>query len=562
MTRLIGPDEASRLVYRTDGTARAQGLVATVYADSGGSQLADILTLADAAITGSQVSVDAHSMIPLFKFPDGADTVYVSVNGGPVTAAYARTDDRLDALAAAQVTAAAQTMPRSVGARVADLPGTYTVWHRGARLLWPENTTQGFDNAVDAGAKVIKFDVYPMADGGLAVIHDATLDRTTTTTGNVSAQTLATLRTAAVDAGSWFAPVWPSDLRVPTLGDMLRRYGGRVVMFIDPKTTAVTQPILDLVAKFRLQDSVILQSADTTLSDLPKATAAGVKAMFYWNGAPITSPTPAAAIAAGATILGIGKTYSDANIATVVAAGQSAGVVVQGFTVARRWEQARFASLGITSCHSDIPPYTDGATATRTTDNFATGTPDGVIPSDAYVSESFPTYTGSPRRLAFPLTSGGTFALLGYLSPLGASYTISGTVTPDVLDADTSRWVAIALATDDRTFNGQATIFGYNCLIRETGAFQIFRQDPGATANGVTAVGSSNALTPSGTAAAMVAGTPIAWSIQVTPTQLIFTVAGQVITVSDSTYRPLTSVHVGKTGSSTLSASYSGISVA
>ncbi|WP_250029798.1 glycosyl hydrolase family 28-related protein [Paractinoplanes maris] len=100
MARLIGPDESERSVYRTDGTARAQGMYGVVYADPGGTQLADILALNGAAIANSRLTVDDYSKLPLFQFPDGADTVYVRVNGGPLVPLTAGTDNRLDALAA------------------------------------------------------------------------------------------------------------------------------------------------------------------------------------------------------------------------------------------------------------------------------------------------------------------------------------------------------------------------------------------------------------------------------------------------------------------------------
>jgi peptidoglycan/xylan/chitin deacetylase (PgdA/CDA1 family) len=113
VARLIGPDESGRLVYRSDGTARSQGLVATVYSDAGGTVLANILTEAGAAISGSALTIDAYSKIPLFQFPDGVDTVYVTVAGGPLVPLYARTDDRLDALATA-VTAAQATATAAI----------------------------------------------------------------------------------------------------------------------------------------------------------------------------------------------------------------------------------------------------------------------------------------------------------------------------------------------------------------------------------------------------------------------------------------------------------------
>lgn len=106
MTRLIGPDEASRTVFLTAGSnkgkAAAQGMAVPLYADSTLSTPADVRSTTDAVIAGTPptVTVDAYSQIPLFKFPDGADTVYTSINGGPPVALYARTDDRLDTLAA------------------------------------------------------------------------------------------------------------------------------------------------------------------------------------------------------------------------------------------------------------------------------------------------------------------------------------------------------------------------------------------------------------------------------------------------------------------------------
>lgn len=104
MTRLIGPDESVRVVYLTvgarKGAAAAQGLPAVIYADAQLSTLADIRTTLDQAISGSTVLIDAYSKIPLFLFPDGVDTVYTSIAGGPATPLYARVDDRLDTVTA------------------------------------------------------------------------------------------------------------------------------------------------------------------------------------------------------------------------------------------------------------------------------------------------------------------------------------------------------------------------------------------------------------------------------------------------------------------------------
>lgn len=107
MARLVGPDDASRLAYRIRAVDRvlqdAAGLTATVYTSQAATTLANILTVGGSAIANSQLTVGADSLIPLFQFPDGVDTVYVKVGTGAAYPLYARTDDRLDALGGGSV---------------------------------------------------------------------------------------------------------------------------------------------------------------------------------------------------------------------------------------------------------------------------------------------------------------------------------------------------------------------------------------------------------------------------------------------------------------------------
>ncbi|MBC7751260.1 MAG: glycerophosphodiester phosphodiesterase, partial [Candidatus Saccharibacteria bacterium] len=52
------------------------------------------------------------------------------------------------------------------------------IGHRGARGEAPENTLGGFQHIIDLGLKSVEFDVRLLADGKLAVLHDASLQRT------------------------------------------------------------------------------------------------------------------------------------------------------------------------------------------------------------------------------------------------------------------------------------------------------------------------------------------------------------------------------------------------
>lgn len=86
--------------------------------------------------------------------------------------------------------------------------------HRGAGKLAPENTLAAFRHGASYGYRMFEFDVKLSADGEPVLMHDATLDRTTTGSGRVDAMTLGEL--AALDAGGWHSPAYAGE-PVPTL---------------------------------------------------------------------------------------------------------------------------------------------------------------------------------------------------------------------------------------------------------------------------------------------------------------------------------------------------------
>jgi glycerophosphoryl diester phosphodiesterase len=90
--------------------------------------------------------------------------------------------------------------------------------HRGDRATAPENTVPAFEAAVVSGSGFVEVDVQLTADGFPVIIHDRTVDRTTTGSGAVADLTLAQIR--ALDAGSWFAPAF-AGVQVPLWAEFL-----------------------------------------------------------------------------------------------------------------------------------------------------------------------------------------------------------------------------------------------------------------------------------------------------------------------------------------------------
>jgi len=92
-------------------------------------------------------------------------------------------------------------------------PYPRVVGHRGGGTLAPENTLAGIRKAATMGFGGVEFDVMLSADKVPLLIHDETLDRTTSGRGSVTATRYA--RLASLDAGAWFSPEYRGE-RVPS----------------------------------------------------------------------------------------------------------------------------------------------------------------------------------------------------------------------------------------------------------------------------------------------------------------------------------------------------------
>ena len=133
----------------------------------------------------------------------------------------------LAALAALGYLVAATRRRQESRAAAGDWPVNFA--HRGDSTRAPENTLEAFRKAVEAGAGGLELDVRLTRDGHVVVIHDATLDRTTSGSGAVRAATLKEIK--GLDAGHGFSqdggmtyPYRGLGLEVPTLAEVLEEF--------------------------------------------------------------------------------------------------------------------------------------------------------------------------------------------------------------------------------------------------------------------------------------------------------------------------------------------------
>lgn len=88
-------------------------------------------------------------------------------------------------------------------------PYPYWIAHRGGGTLAPENTLAAFRVGADRGYAAYECDLKLSADGVPYLMHDATLDRTTSGRGPAAGQPWATL--SRLDAGGWHAAAWAGE---------------------------------------------------------------------------------------------------------------------------------------------------------------------------------------------------------------------------------------------------------------------------------------------------------------------------------------------------------------
>jgi glycerophosphoryl diester phosphodiesterase len=135
--------------------------------------------------------------------------------------------------------------PTTATTTPAEPDGPIVIAHRGASAYAPEHTFAAYDLALEQGADYLEQDLQVTADGALVALHDDTLDRTArgpaeSCTGTVATKTLAQLRECEV--GSWFNDAYPDladpafrDLRIPTMDEIVERYGGGTRYYIEIK---------------------------------------------------------------------------------------------------------------------------------------------------------------------------------------------------------------------------------------------------------------------------------------------------------------------------------------
>lgn len=134
-----------------------------------------------------------------------------------------------------------------------DNPRCFVVAHRGDWRDFPENSIRGFESCIEMGIEMAELDVQRTKDGELIIMHDTTVDRTTTGHGLVADLTLAEIRALYLRNGYNHE----TQFTVPTLRELLLATKGRILLNLDKSYPFFRQAVALLEETDTLEDALM-----------------------------------------------------------------------------------------------------------------------------------------------------------------------------------------------------------------------------------------------------------------------------------------------------------------
>jgi glycerophosphoryl diester phosphodiesterase len=237
-------------------------------------------------------------------------------------------------------------------------PAALLAAHRGGAGLWPENSLLAFRSALALGVDFLELDVHLTRDDRLVVIHDPTLERTTTGIGAVRGATLEELRAHRLRDGG--------AERIPTLEEVLDLvHPTETGLLLEIKTAPRREPypgiedrVLRLLRARGLVPRTVVMSFEPSIVrrvrelDPTIRTSLVVSARRLGREGAVPAAAVAWAVDAGATDIGIQHTLITPAL---VAAARARGLRIGAWTVNDEAAMRRMIDFGVDVLITDWP---------------------------------------------------------------------------------------------------------------------------------------------------------------------------------------------------------------
>jgi glycerophosphoryl diester phosphodiesterase len=234
------------------------------------------------------------------------------------------------------------------------------VGHRGARNLWPENSLSGFRRLLALDVDSVEFDVHETRDRQFVVIHDPTLERTTTGGGPVRDRTVAELKALRLKdrAGA------VTEETVPTLDEVVAVAAqGKRRMLLEIKVDAararypgIEEKVLALLDRHGMAPSTVVMAFGAPTWRRVRELRPDIATCALYSARSLAGTSLSAELAmlraAGVPFVGIEHTVVDA---AAVAEARKAGIGIGAWTVNDAAEMQRVIDSGAAILITDQP---------------------------------------------------------------------------------------------------------------------------------------------------------------------------------------------------------------
>ncbi|GAA0943909.1 hypothetical protein GCM10009554_37640 [Kribbella koreensis] len=420
---------------------------------------------------------------------------------------------------------------------VADRGDRYLVAHRGVGDVFPEHSMESYDAAVGWGVQAMEVSVGITADSVLVCMHDTTLDRTTNLTGNLRAVKYSQLEKGWLQIPR-LGPQWAEKkLKVPLFEDVLRKYGGRVILAIEAKDERAYAPMMAMVAKYRLESAVLIKTyfKSKLIADV-KSLGLGVFAYFTTPDemTPETIQSVAAQLSPRTDAIVVPNSgpggYLDVSL---VEAAVATGIPIWPYPLHRRADVAHYTALGMQGAVTSNLGYILGKTEQVTTDQWAAGAVvSGELTRDPY-DDRFAVSWGRGGSIGLAAKGTQHFLTLGNLGPITSPvYSVEFQASFAALPVDPLASLSLAFGHEDDSYyeNRIGTVSGYHAILQANGELGLWAHRSGQRPGVKLAVRKS---------APVFAGEWMRFRLDVTPTTLTWSRLDHPtkVTVEDKTYR-------------------------
>jgi glycerophosphoryl diester phosphodiesterase len=229
---------------------------------------------------------------------------------------------------------------------------TKIIAHRGFSSIAPENTLIAFQKAIESNADYFELDVHQTKDDSLVVIHDASIDKTSSnhTKGKIAEMKYRDLDTVRVGYSKKFGTTYEKE-KVPTLREALALAKGKIKVCIEIKVYGIEEEVLAIVNELGVQHEVIIFSFYYPVLARIRQLDPNIPILFLIGSADETTIDYAKVIEANAIGVGYGTTITRSYLDLA----HQNGIEVWKWTVNKEEEMQELIDLELDGLITDFP---------------------------------------------------------------------------------------------------------------------------------------------------------------------------------------------------------------